>query len=255
VADPVRPILVLGGTVEGRQLATALTGAGQSVISSLAGRIGSDSSSLPPGPGRVGGFGGPDGLAKYLHEQRISAVIDATHPFAARITGNAVAACERTGTPLLVLRRPPWIAAEGDHWTMLPDLRAVARHLHTLSPETIVLLAIGRQDAGLFTTAPQAFWLRAIDPPKDALPPHGGLLLDRGPYSLDAELELLRHLNIGLLVTKNSGGTTAQAKLIAARQLGLPVLLAARPPLPTGVTTAPDVPAALHWARAHAPDH
>jgi precorrin-6A/cobalt-precorrin-6A reductase len=249
------PVLVLGGTAEGRETATALATSGLRVISSLAGRVAAPRS--PPGEVRIGGFGGPDGLAEYLSAERISAVIDATHPFAARITGNAVAACARTGTPLLVLRRPPWLPVNGDRWTTVPDLTAAAavltgRHPDAVrtagpSPDAAVLLTIGRQGVGAFCAAPQRFWLRSIDPPEPPLPARAELILDRGPFTRDGELALLRRLSIDVLVTKNSGGRLTAAKLAATRELGLPVIVIDRPADPPGIQVVPDVPSALTW--------
>jgi precorrin-6A/cobalt-precorrin-6A reductase len=246
MAEMTGPVLVLGGTAEGRELAAALQAAGRPVISSLAGRV--SSPRRPAGEVRVGGFGGIDGLSDYLRSQRISAVVDATHPFAARITGNAVAACDRTGTPLLVLRRPSWTPTDGDTWTTVADLTAAAAAVRRLDPDTAVLLTIGRQGIGAFAHAPQRFWLRAVDPPDGPAPDRCELILDRGPFTLAGEVDLLRRLAIDLLVTKNSGGPMTEAKLTAARHLGLPVLLVARPALPDGVSTVADVPAALTWA-------
>jgi precorrin-6A/cobalt-precorrin-6A reductase len=245
------PVLVLGGTAEGRELATTLNQAGRPVISSLAGRI--SSPRLPPGEVRTGGFGGVDGLADFLREQRISAVIDATHPFAARITASAVAACARTGTPLLVLRRPPWTPVDGDHWTPVPDLDAAASMVGPLPPDDVVLLTIGRQAVTAFAGLPQRFWLRAVEAPDGLLPARCELILDRGPFTLDGELELLQRLAVDVLVTKNSGGPMTVAKLGAARTLGLPVVMVERPALPAGLALVDDVAAALAWTQAPAP--
>lgn len=246
---PGRALLILGGTTEGRETATALAASNLRVISSLAGRVAAPR--LPPGEVRTGGFGGPDGLAKYLSAERISAVIDATHPFAARITANAVTACTRTGTPLLVLRRPPWTPVAGDRWTTVPDLAAAAMALTAHGPDAAVLLTVGRQGVDAFSASPQRFWLRCVDPPETPLPARTELIRDRGPYSLDGELDLMRRLSIDVLVTKNSGGPMTAAKLVATRELHLPVIVINRPRLPLGVHLAPDVPAALSWARSN----
>jgi precorrin-6A/cobalt-precorrin-6A reductase len=247
-----RPILVLGGTAEGRELATNLVDAGRQVISSLAGRI--STPRLPPGTVRVGGFGGADGLADYLRAQRISAVIDATHPFAAQITANAVSACRRTGTPLLVLRRPAWTTTDTDTWHTATDLTDAAAEVTSLPRDTAVLLTTGRQGAGRFSAAPQRFWLRAVEPPDEPLPARCDLILERGPFTLDGERNLLQRLDIGVLVTKNSGGDLTAAKLTAARELGLTVIMVDRPPLPGEVTSVPDVASALTWIGRQAPD-
>lgn len=242
---PPGPTLVLGGTAEGRVLATELVAAGVPVISSLAGRVATPR--LPPGTVRVGGFGGPDGLAEYLAEQQISAVVDATHPFAAGITANAAAACAQTGTPLLVLRRPPWTATDGDRWTMTPDLPSAAMALANHDPDAAVLLTIGRQGVAAFSSAPQRFWLRAVDPPDGPLPARTEVILDRGPFTVEDEKLLLQRLSVEVLVTKNSGGTMTAAKLTAARELGLPVIMIERPSLPADVQVVDDVRTALTW--------
>jgi len=248
--DSSGPVLVLGGTAEGRELATALAVAGRAVISSLAGRVADPR--LPAGEVRSGGFGGVHGLAAFIAERQVSAVVDATHPFAARITGNAVAACDVTGTPLLMLRRPAWTPSPEDDWTTVPDLAAAAGAVARRDRETAVLLTVGRQGLEAFAGAPQRFWLRAVDPPTGPRPARCELILARGPFSVDGELELLQRLAIDLLVTKNSGGPMTSAKLTAARRLGLPVLMVDRPALPASAggrrfDVVPDVPAALAW--------
>lgn len=236
-------ILVLGGTTEGRELAEQCVRQGIPVVSSLAGRV--SNPRRPPGPVRVGGFGGADGLATYLTQQSISAVVDATHPFAARITANAATACRRTGVPLVVLNRPAWVAEEGDTWHPVGDLTGAATVIGELTgPDGHVLLTTGRQETAPFAALPQWFWLRAVEPPEGPLPVRCRTLLARGPFRLDDEIALLRDLAIDVVVTKNSGGPTA-AKLTAARERGVPVVMVERPPLPAGVTVVADVPTAL----------
>jgi precorrin-6A/cobalt-precorrin-6A reductase len=243
------PVLVLGGTTEGRDLATALDQSGVPVISSLAGRV--SAPRLPPGRSRSGGFGGIDGLTEFLTTERIRAVVDATHPFAARITANAAAACARTGVPLLVLRRRPWYRGPDDAWTPVPDLPTAAAEIARRTDDLTVLLTTGRQSAAVFRDLPQRFWLRAVDPPEPGwLPRRCELILDRGPYSLAAERELLRQNGIDLMVTKNSGGSMTAAKLTAAREAGVEVLVVERPALPVGVgpfDVVDSVEAALRW--------
>jgi precorrin-6A/cobalt-precorrin-6A reductase len=238
-------VLVLGGTAEGRELATRLVTDGVRVLSSLAGRV--SAPRLPPGEVRVGGFGGAAALAEFLGTEGISAVVDATHPFAAGITANAASACLRTGTPLLVLRRPPWTAGPGDRWTTVPDLTSAAATVAAEPVESVVLLTVGRQGVGAFCAAPQRFWLRAVDPPEGPQPPRTEVILDRGPFTVDGELALLQRLSVDLLVTKNSGGPMTAAKLVATRQLGLPVIVVDRPAPPAGVPMVTDVPSARHW--------
>ena len=197
----------------------------------------------------MGGFGGAVGLAEYLVSERISAVVDATHPFAERITANAVAAAGSTGTPLLLLRRPPWVSEAGDRWIDVPDLRSAATALASFGPDARVLLTVGRQGVHAFASSTQRFWLRAVDPPDDPLPARLDVILDRGPFTLESELLLLHKLSIDVLVTKNSGGAMTAAKLTAARRLGLPVIVVERPSLPVDVPVVDDVPAVLRWVR------
>jgi precorrin-6A/cobalt-precorrin-6A reductase len=227
-------VLLLGGTSEARELAVALHDAGLPAVTSLAGRTVPDP---PPGELRVGGFGGPEALARYLTERGITAVVDATHPFAAGISATAVAACEAADIPLLRIERPPWRPAPGDRWIAVPDLAAAAAEV----PEhgTRVLLTTGRQDAAAFAHVDAAWFLiRSITAPAPPLPPRHEVLLDRGPYTLPGELALLDRHAIDLMVTKNSGGEATAAKLLAARQRGLPVIVVERPPLVPARTVA-----------------
>ena len=220
-------VLILGGTGEARALATKLVEDGVPVISSLAGRVANPR--LPDGEVRIGGFGGVKGLVEWMRKQRPRAVVDATHPFAQRISTNAVAATEATGIPLLRLVRPEWVPDDGDNWTVVPDIGAAAAAVQGSSARR-VLLTTGRQDVGAFADVDAAWFLiRVVDPPTAALPPHHEILRSRGPYGLDDERKLLADNKIDLLVTKNSGGELTRAKLIAARELGLPVVLVARP--------------------------
>ena len=242
---PPGRVLVLGGTTEGRALATACAGLSDlEVISSLAGRT--TSPLLPPGEVRIGGFGGIAGLAAYLREHRIDAIVDATHPFAQTMTTHAVAAAEQTELPLLVLRRPGWTAQPGDLWHRVPGLPAAAALLPALGERTF--LTTGRQSIAAFAGVDACWFLsRSVEPPAPPLPVRLEVLLDRGPFTLDGERALLAEHRIDVLVTKDSGGTTA--KLDAARERGLPVVLVDRPPLPAGVTEVPTVAAALDWLR------
>jgi precorrin-6A/cobalt-precorrin-6A reductase len=237
-------VLVLGGTAEGRELAAACASKpGLRVISSLAGRV--SAPRLPSGEVRIGGFGGPAGLAGYLAAERVGAVIDATHPFAAAMTASAVAACEAAGVPLLVLRRPGWTERPGDTWHRVPSLAAAAALLPDLGER--VFLTSGRQGTGAFAGVSACWFLiRAVEPPEPPLPARHEILLSRGPFTLDGELALLRHHRIGVLVTKDSGGPHTAAKLDAARSLGIPVVMVDRPPLPA-VATADSVAGALTW--------
>lgn len=240
-------ILILGGTGEARDLAAALDGAGIAVTSSLAGRV--TNPRLPRGAVRVGGFGGPDALADWLHEHGIVAVVDATHPFAKRISASAARACPAASVPLLRLERPGWMERPGDRWRRVANLAAAAALLPSLGRR--VLLTTGRQ--GLCAFAPVAecwFLVRCVDPPEPPLPPRHELLLDRGPYTLAGELVLIDRHAIDVVVTKDSGGRLTEAKLDAARERGLPVVVVDRPPSPE-VETVATVEQALAWIHGH----
>ncbi|MFC9789597.1 cobalt-precorrin-6A reductase [Rhodococcus sp. NPDC127528] len=237
-------LLVLGGTSEARALAARLTPeAGVDVVSSLAGRV--RAPRLPEGEVRIGGFGGADGLRDWLRDNRIDVVVDATHPFAARITGNAVAASRARGVPLAVLRRAAWTPGPGDRWTEVDSLDDAAATLPELGSR--VFLTIGRQGVDRFAGVDAWFLVRAIDAPDGAVPARTTLLLDRGPFDVDAEVSLMRDHSVDVLVTKNSGGPLTEAKLTAARELGIPVLMVRRPSIPDGVTTFDSVPGAARW--------
>jgi len=240
---PVR-ILILGGTGEARELAAQLAAAGIDVISSLAGRV--SQPRLPAGRVRIGGFGGADGLAEYLRAEGITRVVDATHPFAAAITANAAAAAERTGVPLLVLRRPAWDVDPS--WDIVSDIGAAAAAVSTWQGDN-VFLTTGRRDLAVFVADDRhRFLVRAVDPPEGPVPPCMTLILDRGPYTVESETRLMREHGIGLLVTKNSGGPMTEAKLRAARDLAVRVVMVARPPLPPESAVVMTVPEAVRWA-------
>ncbi len=237
-------ILVLGGTAEARELAAELDAAGVHVTSSLAGRV--SRPRLPPGTVRIGGFGGPDALARWLREHGAAAVVDATHPFAERISASAAVACPRAGVPLLRLQRPGWSAGPGDDWHWVANLEAAAAAIPALGER--VLLTTGRQGLHTFAGAHDAWFLvRCVEPPEPPLPPRHELLLDRGPYTVDGELALIDEHTIELVVTKDSGGAHTEAKLEAARRRGLPVVVVLRPPRPD-VATVSTVADALAWA-------
>lgn len=242
------PTLVLGGTAEARQLATGLHAGGAPVTSSLAGRV--RQPRLPVGEVRVGGFGGPEGLARWLREREAVAVIDATHPFAEGIALTAAQGCELAGTPLLRLERPGWRAGPGDRWRWVDDLPQAAAMVGQLGSR--VLLTTGRQGLAAFAAVEDAWFLvRCVDPPDPPLPPRYELLLDRGPYTLAGELALIDSHRIDLVVTKDSGGEHTAAKLRAAHRRGLPVIVVRRPPRPD-VPSVGTVPEALAWALAAA---
>jgi precorrin-6A/cobalt-precorrin-6A reductase len=234
-------VLVLGGTAEGRRLAALLTANGVTVVSSLAGRTAEPA--LPAGDVRIGGFGGPTGLADWLAARAVTAVVDATHPFATEISASARTVCAALDLPRLALIRPGWQAGDGDDWRRAPSLRAAADAL----PGERVFLTVGRRGVAAFAADRRRWFLiRAVDPPTGALPPRHLLLLARGPFTLAGELELMRRHRVEVLVTKDSGGPMTAAKLAAARQLGLPVVMVDRPEAAPG-PTASTVEAALDW--------
>lgn len=238
-------LLILGGTTEATAIAAALAqDARFDATLSLAGRT---SRPLPQAlPTRTGGFGGIDGLAAYLRAQRIDALIDATHPFAAQMTAHAVAAARATGTALLIVLRPAWRPEPGDRWTMVADMAEAAA---ALGPEPRrVLLTVGQKDLLPFRAVPQHDYLiRSIEPPPaEVLPPRMRFLPARGPFTEAEETRLIEAEAVQVIVTKNSGGAATEAKLAVARRLGLPVVMVARPPAPDALT-APDAAAALDW--------
>ncbi|MFC9440373.1 cobalt-precorrin-6A reductase [Nocardia sp. NPDC057030] len=242
--------LILGGTREARELAAIASGEqGFDIVSSLAGRV--RDPLLPAGAVRVGGFGGVEGLRKWLSDNGIESVVDATHPFAASISANAAAAAGDLRLPLVHLRRPGWSAQPGDRWIRVPDLAAAAKTVEQLGDR--VFLTIGRQGVAAFAgSTRQWFLIRAIDPPAGALPPQHELLLARGPFTIEDEVRRLADRRIDVLVTKDSGGEHTDAKLAAARQAGLPVVMIDRPPLPVAAATMESVAQVWDWLRSAA---
>ena len=235
-------VLVLGGTGEARRLATALVDRGVDVLSSLAGRTAEPL--LPPGEVRIGGFGGAEGLAAWLREHPVRAVVDATHPFAATMTAHAAQAAAATGTALLRLQRPGWHQRPGDDWRWVDTLEeaaaAVAGFRH-------IFVTTGRMGLGAFAGLTQEVLVRSVDPPEPPLPPRTTVVLERGPFTVEEELALIRDHGVDVVVTKDSGGSLTEAKLTAARQLGVPVVVVRRPPLPPGVPVVTTVEEALQW--------
>lgn len=233
-------VLILGGTAEARALASALVGRAV-VLTSLAGVV--EAPLVPPGEVRIGGFGGAAGLSAFVSSWRPDAVIDATHPFAAAITAHAASA--GFAAPLIVLRRPAWVAGPGDRWTPFGTIAECAAAVRNL-PAGVVFLTTGRRDVATFAgDDAHDYLVRSVTAPLGPLPPRTTLLLDRGPYTVDGELELMASHQVDVLVTKNSGGAMTSAKLAAARRRGLPVLMVERPPLPPGVDALPDVESVL----------
>ena len=239
-------VLILGGTSEASALVKGLDPRWDATLS-LAGRT----SAPKPEPvrTRIGGFGGPEGLAGWIAQHRIAVVVDATHPFAARISRNAAKACEATGAALLAIRRPAWMRQDGDRWTEVDDMENAVAALGA-APRR-VFLTVGRLDVGAFACAPQHDYLvRAIEPIGDALPvPRLTEISARGPFDEGAETALLMDRRIAMLVTKNSGGPATYAKVAAARALGLPVVIVRQPQKPD-VAQVADADGALAWLRA-----
>lgn len=239
-------LLILGGTAEARNLAAQLVDDGDDVVSSLAGRVARPR--LPVGGVRIGGFGGSEGLAKWLSENEIDAVIDATHPFAAQITRNASIACAQVAKPLVRVRRPPWTPTSTDQWVRVADMNGAADAVRSEGGR--VFLTTGRQDVGVFADIADAWFLiRVVDPPTGKLPVNSEVLLARGPYGYDDEVALMRAHDVSTLVTKNSGGALTHAKLDAARDLGIRVVMVDRPPEPDGMEAVDTVDAAVDWLR------
>ncbi len=236
----------MGGTTEASRLAALLAHADCPAIFSYAGRT--VAPIAQPLPTRTGGFGGAEGLARYLRDHDIAALIDATHPFAARISGNADAACRAAGVPMLMLRRPAW-AVDPD-WQHVPDIGgAVAALPHA---PTGVFLAIGKQTLAPFASLPHRWLLRLVDAPDAAPLPGAKVVLARGPFTVAGDRALMQAHGITHLVAKNSGGTGAAAKLQAARDLGVRVVLIDRPAAPDRPQVAtPDQ--ALDWLHQTAP--
>lgn len=225
----MRHILLLGGTTEASALATALAARGERAVLSYAGRT--DHPRAQAIPTRVGGFGGVEGLADHMTREGVTHLVDATHPFAARISTNAIAAAELAGVELLALTRPAWEAGPGDRWIRVADTAGAGAALGGEAAR--VFLALGRQTIGDFADAAQHFYLlRFVDAADPPALPHHHLVVDRGPFTLAGELALLRAHRIQMIVAKNAGGSGARAKLEAARELGLPVVMIDRPFIP-----------------------
>ncbi len=239
-------LLILGGTGDAAELAARASQIAQiEVISSLAGRT-QQPFTPKTGTVRIGGFGGAAGLAAFLLDRPIDLLIDATHPFAAQISANAAVAAAECNVPYLMLVRPAWEAVEGDRWIEVASHSEAAKAL--LGQSQRVFLTIGRQELAAFAGL-DAIWflMRAIDPPALNTPvPNGKLLLARGPFSLEDERQLLLEYQIDTIVSKNSGGGATYAKIVAARELGIPVVMVQRPLIPD-VDRVADVEGAIFW--------
>ncbi|GGC86029.1 cobalt-precorrin-6A reductase [Chelatococcus reniformis] len=241
-------VLILGGTAEARRLAAMLVESPALAITlSLAGRT---ANPVPqPVPARSGGFGGAAGLAAHLVGEAVDLLVDATHPHAARISANAVAASVTASVPLLALARPPWTRQAGDRWTEVAD---VAGAVQALGPTPRrVFLALGRQEVGAFVAAPEhRYLIRSVDrvAPRPALP-DAAYIVARGPFAEADDRALLIAHGIEVIVAKNSGGEATYGKIAAARTLGIEVILVSRPALPhgPGIARVATVEAAAAW--------
>ena len=222
-------VLLLGGTTEASQLARALADTHVDAIFSYAGRT--ESPLAQPLPTRIGGFGGVAGLLSWLQAQRITHVVDATHPFAAQMSGNAVQACIAAGVPLLAFERPGWQAQVGDRWQCVLDIAGAVAALPQMPAR--VFLAIGRQNLLPFARCGQHHYLLRLVEAVPGVPlPNAQVVIARGPFTVDGDRALLQEHGITHIVAKNSGGAGAAAKLEAARALGVPVIMISRPEVP-----------------------
>ncbi|MES5100863.1 cobalt-precorrin-6A reductase [Agrobacterium sp. BA1120] len=238
-----RSILILGGTADARILAGKLAeDSGYRLLLSMAGRT--RNPVAQPVPMRTGGFGGASGLAAFITENQFDLLVDATHPYAARISTNAIEAARLANIPLVTLERPAWEKQPGDDWQSVADVESALAALGAES--TNAFLALGRQELLPFEAAPQHHYLiRSVDPVEPPLDvPHAHYITARGPFALDDEMTLLRDNRVAFIVSKNSGGTAAYAKIEAARRLGITVLMIERPAI-SRTATVPTIDAAL----------
>ena len=240
----------MGGTTEANRFAALAAERFVPALYSYAGRV--NTPKQQPLPLRVGGFGGVKGLTDFILREEICALIDATHPFAAQMSRNAVEACQLSGTPLLAIERPAWKEIPTDNWTHVRDMKQAANALSGLKKN--VFLAIGRQQIDYFVNHPQhRYLLRFVDQPETEIPfPDYNLIVDRGPFDLQADLDLLQRYEIDIIVSKNAGGTGAFTKIQAARELGLSTIMIDRPSLP-GREAVPDEGKALNWLHSTCP--
>ncbi|MBD2629040.1 cobalt-precorrin-6A reductase [Trichormus variabilis] len=238
-------VLILGGTGDAAELSARVANiSGVEAIASLAGRT--REPSTPVGNFRIGGFGGVEGLASYLHQMQIDVLIDATHPFANQISWNAANAATIAGIPRLMMIRPAWEKEEKDIWIEVKNIIDAAAALKNQAQR--VFLTIGRQEISAFSHLQEMWFLmRMIDPPNpDVLLPPGIVLCATGPFTLAKEREILTNYQIDTIVSKNSGGNATYAKIIAAREMGIKVVMVNRPPVPPG-EQVPDVESAVNW--------
>lgn len=240
-------ILILSGTGEGREIAATLHQNGVSLIASLAGATRNPRNQAVPT--RIGGFGGASGFETYLKEHEITAVLDATHPFAHDISQRSHRVCVALNIPYCLFARPAWVATEQDLWTSLVDETEAAAHI---KPSSTVFLATGRKTLNKFENLSNCYLIcRQIDPPDGPFPfPNGEFLIGRPPFSVADEIALFRKLVVDWLIVKNAGGTASFSKLEAARELGLHVGMIERPDMPDARTVT-TVKHAIEWGLRH----
>lgn len=243
-SDIAANLLILAGTTEASALADAVAAAGVAATMSFAGRVAAPRPQQLPM--RTGGFGGVQGLADYIRDTAVTHVIDATHSFAAQMSQNAIAACTLTDTPLIALTRPEWRRDHGDLWENVASIEAAVAALDR--PRARVFLAVGRMHLAAFAANPQHFYLlRLVDPPKtDMLFPDYSVVVDRGPFREEDDRALMLAHDIDLVMSKNSGGSGAYAKIAAARSLAVPVIMIDRPKRPNR-REVHSVSAVMHW--------
>ncbi|MGM0542584.1 MAG: cobalt-precorrin-6A reductase [Pseudomonadota bacterium] len=224
-------ILILGGTSEASALASAVAKRGLPAIFSYAGRV--TTPKPQPLPTRIGGFGGVSGLADFVAREHITHIVDATHPFAAQMSANVLAAAAQCGVKAMAFTRPAWHPVTGDQWQSVASIDEAVSAL--AGPPQRVLLAIGRMHLAAFAAQPQHHYvLRLVDRPTSPPPlPDVSTVIDRGPFTLEGDLALLENQRIQRIVCKNAGGEGAASKLTAARTLGLPTVMIERPALPS----------------------
>jgi precorrin-6A/cobalt-precorrin-6A reductase len=240
---PERRILILGGTTESAQLARSIERRrGFKVITSLAGRT--REPAPVPGGVRSGGFGGIEGLIKFVREEHIDVIIDATHPYAEQISRHAVVASRSTGVPLVRLERPPWPRQPGDRWALVDSVVEAARVVADYGRRCF--LTVGAKELQAFAGQERMWFLvRVVDQPTEPLPLlHYQVVAGRGPFTAEDERKLLQQHRVDMIVAKNSGGDATYGKIAAARALGLPVILVRRPIPPF------DLPASAVFATA-----
>lgn len=234
-------ILIFGGTGEARELAARLVALGHDVTSSLAGRT--QEPIEPEGAVRIGGFGDMPRLCTYLRDESFDTIVDATHPFAEKMPGTIVAACQTLDLPLIRLCRPQWTKPEGANWVDIANVNEVRNHI---PDDAILLVTTGHKALGeLALPSSCTRIIRLIEQPDYIATDKDRIILDRPPYSIDGELALMREYGVTHLLSKNSGGDQTRAKIDAAAQLGIPTFMVRRPVLPPAANEVSTIDAAL----------